>query len=109
MDGYLLVKVLNQWTQANAKRMIDDAKKEAVSGGYQRLLMDLSNWSRPDTEFTRFSSGEYLAKMLPPPFKVAAFAHPKSITKFGENTAFNRGAWFQIFPDDQTAIQWLMK
>lgn len=54
-------------------------------------------------------TGEYLAKVFHPLFKVAAFANPVYIIKFTENTAVNRGAIFQVFSDEQSAIQWLME
>ena len=106
-DGYLLVKVNAPWTEESAKRVIDKAKNEATEQGYKRILFDLTKWARPTSEMTRFYSGEYLAKELRHLFKVAAFALPDAINKFGEDTAVNRGAWFRIFPDEASAIKWL--
>ena len=106
---YLLVKVIVPWTKENAIQAIDEAKTEATRQGYKRILFDLTKWSGPDSEMTRFYSGEYLARTLAYRFKTAAFAPPESINKFGENTAVNRGAWFRIFPDEASAINWLME
>jgi hypothetical protein len=108
-SGYLLVKVLVPWTERNAKRVIDEAQDEATKRGHVRLLFDLSNWSAPDREYTRFSSGLHLAKVLGRPFKLAAFGPSEAINKFGENTAVNRGAHFRIFSDQQSALHWLME
>lgn len=108
-DGYLFVKVCGSWTGATAKRVIDDARREAERLRFSRILFDLTDWTLPDTEFTRFESGEYLSKVLPVPFKIAAFALPNAINKFGEDTAVNRGAQFRIFADEGSAVQWLMK
>ena len=108
-SGYLLVKVAPPWTAQTAKQTIDEIKIEVVKRNYNRLLLDLTQWEKPDNELTRFLSGEYLAKVLRPPFKIAAFAISSSINKFGETTAVNRGALFKIFPEEQLAIQWLME
>src|SRR4051812_37835730 len=106
-DGYLLVKVLAPWTTAGATQVIDEAHREATKRGQARLLLDLRKWLAPDMESTRFFSGLHLAKVLPPPFKVAAFGSAEAINKFGENAAVNRGALFRVFSDEQAAIRWL--
>jgi hypothetical protein len=108
-SGYLLIKVLVSWTEANATQVIDEAHDEATKGGHVRLLFDLRNWLAPDMELTRFFSGLHLARALDPPFKVAAFGFPEAITRFGEDAAVNRGAQFRIFSDEQSALRWLME
>ena len=105
---HLYVKVFGQWTVEAMKRTIDEIRTKADSRGLNRLLFDMRELPRPDSEMTRFWSGDYLAKVLPPPFKVAAFANPGDINKFGENAAVNRSAWFQIFSEEQMALRWLM-
>ena len=74
-----------------------------------RILFDLTKWSKPDSEMTRFYTGKYLAETLAYHFKTAAFTQPEAINKFGENTAVNRGARFRIFTDETSAIKWLME
>jgi len=108
-DGYLLVKVAAPWTAQTAKQAIDETKVEVTKHNFIHVLFDLTQWDKPDSEFTRFLSGKYLAQVFPPPFKIAAYASPNAINKFGENAAVNRGAWYRIFPDEQSAIQWLME
>lgn len=108
-EGYLLVKVGIPWTTKTAKQMIDEARIEATKHKQYRILFDLTQWTQPDSDMTRFNSGEYLATVFTYPFKVAAFALPAAINKFGENTAVNRGAWFRIFPGKAQAIEWLMQ
>ena len=108
-DGYLLVKVAAPWTETSAKHVIDEIKSEVTKQHHNRLLLDLTQWTEPDTEFTRFQSGKYLAKVFPPSFKIAAYTIPNVINRFGETTAINRGALFRIFPDEQSALQWLME
>lgn len=107
-DGYLFVKVQPPWTFEIAIDVIDISKQAAIDQGYERILVDLREWVRPDMEVTRYLSGEYLAKQLPPPFKISAFAVPQAINKLGENTAANRGANFRIFKDESEALDWLL-
>jgi hypothetical protein len=106
--AYLYVRVLVPWTTENAKRVIDEARSEAEAGGFHRILFDLTFWSRPYTEMTRFLTGEYLAQRLGGPYKTAAFSNPEWINRFGENVAVNRGADFRVFPDEQSAVDWLL-
>jgi hypothetical protein len=107
--GYLFVKVSGQWTVTDMKQAIDEIRTEADRQGSKRLLLDMCELPRPGSEMTRFWSGGYLAKVLPPPFKVAAFANPEDINKFGENAAVNRAALFQIFSEERAALRWLME
>lgn len=106
---YLLVKVSGQWTDTAAKQALDEIRTEADRRGFKRLLLDLRDLSQPDYGMTRFWSGKHLAEVLPYPFKVAAFAKPEAITKFGETAAVNRGAWFLIFSEERMALRWLME
>ena len=108
-EGYLLVKVNVPWTTEAAIQLIDETRNEALNRGCHLILFDLRQWSSPASEMIRFYTGEHLAKVLKHPFKVAAFAHQKDITHFGEVTAVNRGALFRIFADETSAIQWLME
>ena len=105
---HLYVKVSGQWTAKDMKQTIDQIRNEADRQGSNRLLFDMQELPRPASEMTRFWSGDYLAKVLPPPFKVAAFANSVDINKFGENTAVNRQAWFRIFNEEQPALRWLL-
>jgi hypothetical protein len=107
-SGYLLAEARCMWSKDNAKRLIDETKSEADKRGYKRILFDLRHWSHPNTEMTRFWSGEHLANVMRGSFKVAAFATPEAINYFGETVAVNRGAYFRIFPDEMAAVEWLM-
>jgi hypothetical protein len=108
-DAYLLARVLVPWTTETAKKIIDLTKSEATARAYHRIIFDLTFWEKPDSELTRFWSGEYLARQLGYPFKVSAFANPSNINKFAETTALNRGADFRVFGDEKSAVEWLLK
>lgn len=105
--GYLLVKASPPWMELTAILVIEGAKIEATKRGHRHILLDLTQWSQPDSELTRIKSGEHLAQVLYSPFKVAAFAAPEFINGLGEKVAVNQGAWFRVFPDELSAIQWL--
>ncbi len=91
------------------KEALDATKAEVDRLGTKRILFDLLELSRPEDGMTRYYSGEYLARILQPPFKMAAFARRDLINKFGETVASNRGAWFLIFPEEQEAVAWLLQ
>ena len=105
---YLLVTMNGPWTTPAATQALDAARLEADRQGQKRVLLDLRGLSKPDSEMVRFDSGRHLAAVFPSPFKVAAFANPDAINKFGETAAVNRFAHYRIFPEEHTAIQWLM-
>ena len=108
-SGYLLVKLSGQWTETVIEEVLDEIRIEAKRRGCQRLLLDLRKLSKPESEMTRYWSGKYLAEVLPPPFKVAAYADPELINKFGETAAINRSAQFRIFTKRQESLRWLME
>lgn len=108
-DGFLRVVVRGPWTTQNARHVIDETRRELDATQASRILFDLRDWLRPDSDMTRFLSGEYLAERMPVGVKMAAFTTPEAINKFGENAAVNRRAWFRIFPDENSALEWLSK
>jgi len=108
-SDYLLVKAEGLWCTEQAMEMIDQTKEAALEAGHRRILMDLSAWSKPLDEFTRFEFGVYLAEALPPPYRVAAHTDPRHINRFAENTAVNRGAQFRIFSSEEEALRWLLR
>ena len=107
--GYLLVIVSGLLTDTDAVLKLNEMRDEAEARNINRLLLDLRAMQMPPSEFTRYVSGEHLAKVLRPPIKVAAFAKPEIINHFAENTAVNRGAWFKIFTEETQAIEWLLE
>ncbi|MBN1997216.1 hypothetical protein JW935_06680 [candidate division KSB1 bacterium] len=108
-SGHLFIKVVGKWTTNSAKNLIDKVKAEADARGFSRVLLDITAITQPDSEMTRFYSGEYIAKIWRPPLRVAALAKPKMINKFAENVAVNRGAVFGVFSDAEEALGWLLE
>ena len=106
---YVTLKAAAPWTEASAERLIAEAREEAQKQRTFHILLDLRDWLKPDTEMTRFWSGVRLAEGLRKTYRVAAFAHPQAINRFGEDAARNRGAEFQIFYDEASALKWLLK
>jgi hypothetical protein len=106
--GYLVARVSGHWMEWNAKDAIEEVSEEASRRGLTKILLDLRDLSGPDTEMTRFYSGEHIAKMWRPPLKVAAVAKAELINRFAENVAKNRGALFSVFSDEESALHWLL-
>jgi hypothetical protein len=106
--GYLVAKISGSWMEQNAKDAIEEVSGEARRRGLTKVLLDLSDLSGPDTEMTRFYSGEHIAKMWRPPLRVAAVGPAELINRFAENVAKNRGALFSLFTDEESALRWLL-
>jgi hypothetical protein len=107
--GYLLVKVYGQWEELDAKEEIEALREEANKRGITRLLLDVRSMTAPESQAIRFATGEHIAKIWPPPFKVVALADPELKDGFTENVAVTRGAVFTVVTDEAAAIHWLMK
>ena len=104
---YLLATMTGPWTVPAARRALDAVRLEADRQAQKHVLLDLRGLSKPESDMVRIASGEYLAELFGPPFKVAAFANFEAINLYGVTAALNRGADFRIFPEEHTAIEWL--
>ncbi|MEQ8790947.1 MAG: hypothetical protein RIC55_32085 [Pirellulaceae bacterium] len=107
--GYLFVEARGEWRLDDTRREIENIRREADRRGYTRLLVDSRELSAPDTEMTRFYTGEHIAEFWRRPLKVASLALPEIINNFAENVAVNRGAHYAVFTDEQAAIDWLLQ
>jgi hypothetical protein len=107
--GYLIVKVCGQWELGEAKQEMEALRDEANKRGHTRILVDVRDMSPQKSDLSRYYTGEYIAKILPYPFRVAAIDTPEFINRFVENVAVNRGAFFAAFAQEKAAIEWLMK
>ena len=107
--GYLIVTVCGQWELGKAKQEMEALRDEANKRGHTRILVDVREMSPQKSDLTRYYTGEYIAKILPYPFRVAAIDSPEFINRFVENVAVNRGAFFAAFSQEKDAIEWLMK
>jgi hypothetical protein len=109
MPDHLFVTAAGAWTQETFRRIVDSARTSAINQGLTRILLDTRSVSRPDSEYTRYLSGLYLAHALPRPFRVAAVGAPGNVTHYGETVARNRGSDFMAFSDQDRAMQWLLR
>jgi hypothetical protein len=107
-SSYLACTVNGEWVSKELKDYIDTIYAEVMKLGHKRLLADLSLVSGPPPEMERFHMGEYIASALQG-IKIAIVYRKVYANKFFEDTAVNRGAWVRVFPDKQTALQWLLK
>lgn len=104
---YLLVEINGHWSTADALKAIEDIKCEADKHEVNHILLDLRGLSLPDTEMTRFYSGEKIAEKFQHPYKVAGYWQPEKITGFAETVAVNRSANFKMFTCEADAVNWL--
>ena len=104
---HVVVIVTGHWTKETSKYTLDTARSEAIKSGVTCILLDLCKLSLPDSEMTRFYAGEYIAKHLPFPYRVAAFGRPELINHFAETVTVNRGGHMKVFVDEESALQWL--
>jgi hypothetical protein len=106
--GYLDCTITGKWITDELKNFIDAISAELPKVGHGHILCDMSLVSGPPPEMDRFYLGEYIASVFPG-IKIAVVYRKVYRNKFFEDTAVNRGAWIEVFPDKQTALQWLME
>lgn len=106
--NYIIVKVSGKWTANDAMRAIEEMHDEAVRRGLTRLLVDALGLSKPDTEMTRFFTGEHWAKLVGYRFRSAVLARPEVYNGFAEVVALNRSSDIKVFFDEEKALDWLM-
>jgi hypothetical protein len=107
-SGYLACTITGKWITDELKNFINTLSAELKKRGYSRILADMSLVSGPPPEMDRFNLGKYVASVLCN-VKIAIVYRKVFTNKFFEDTAVNRGALIKVFPDKQTALQWLMK
>ena len=108
--GYLIVEVTGQWDDGGAKKSIDAIRDEAIRRNQTRILIDTRGLLLPRNDMTHFFTGEYVAKILSHPFKLAAIATRELYGgSFAETVALNRGANVLTFFEKEEALEWLLK
>jgi len=107
-EQYLIAHVSGALSLDNLKELVDIVETESKKRGYNLFLVDMLRTGPPEKEMDRFYIGEYVALKLRG-LKVAAVYPQELITKFGENTAVNRGASLIVLGDREQAIKWLLE
>ena len=107
--SYLFVELSGTWTTDDAKRAIEAIRSEADKRGLTRLLIDCRKFSKPDTEMTRFFTGEHIALIWGHPFKSVGVVRPEIYNGFAETVAINRGANVKAFFEEEEALEWLLE
>ena len=105
---YLEITISGNWTLPEMKSAIDEVKFEADKCKQYLLLLKMQEIIPPFTEMTRYYTGEYMAKVLPSPFKIAVIAKKESVNYFAETVAVNRGANMKVFFNEELAKEWLI-
>jgi hypothetical protein len=106
--NYLLVKAQGVLNPDTVREGLEDLRERAMQAGVTRILINAKEVIAPKIEFHRYLFGESMAKLLPPPLKVAVLYKAELITKFSENTAVNRGADLYICSNEIEALEWLL-
>jgi hypothetical protein len=108
--GYLIAEVRGQWDKEDAEKIIDAIRDEAIKRSQTRILIDTRGLMLPRSGMTYFFTGEYIAKVLGHPFKLASLATRELHGNgFAENVALNRGANVLTFFEKDEALEWLLK
>ena len=108
--GYLIAEVKGPWDQEEAEKIIDAIRDEAIKRNQTRILIDTRGLTTPKSSMTEFFTGEYVAKVLGYPFKLASLATREIYGDgFAETVALNRGASVLTFFDKDEALEWLLK
>ena len=108
IDKYLFVKFILGNEFKKFKDILLQIKEQAIKHSCNNILIDCYNLSTSDKNFHRYLAGKDIAEILPRPFKIAILYPEKHITKFGENTAVNRGANLLVHHDKSYAQKWLI-
>lgn len=106
-SSYLHVHASGDWTTKAAENMITRIREKALKENLTCIYIDCVQLSSPDTEMTRYFTGQAIARDLRYPFKTVAVVREEVINKFAENVATNRGARILVTPDNKSAMEWL--
>lgn len=105
-EGYLLARIAGLWTAESMVRAIYRVAEEVRRLGYRRLVLDATGLSEPASDFHRYIAGEEAARAFDG--IVVAVVYPAGeISRFGEETAFVKGADLRVVSDFATALRWL--
>jgi len=103
----LILDISGPWTASGMHEAIGAARAEADKRKCRNLLVDAREISFPDTEATRFFSGERWAKLFDARFRAAFIVRPALYNGVAELVARNRGANVAVFFEDGPARKWL--
>lgn len=106
---HILVTAEGTWTDTIFRQIVDTARAAATEHGLSRILLDMRALSRPDSNFTRYLAGLYVADTMGGAARIAAIGAPGNVTHYGETVARNRGTDFMAFVDEEQARQWLLR
>jgi hypothetical protein len=107
--GHLTVTVCGQWDLEAAKREMERLRAVADELGIYRILVDVRDMSPQESHFSRYFTGENIARMFPYPFKLAVIDEPEYLNGFVETVVVNRGAFLAAFADEKSAMAWLLE
>ena len=105
---YLQIRLSGEYTFDEILNFVEASKKEAVSAGRNRILVDARELTGTISESHKFFIGTRIAEVYGPMIKAVLIMKPGTITKLGETVAVNRGARFFVTHSEDEAIEWLL-
>jgi hypothetical protein len=108
-SGYLFVKARGENSLPAVREFLAATRSRAEQSGFMRVLIDGRDVGKDQKEIDRFEVGIAVAAYFPRPFRIAILRKREDITKFGENTAVNRGADFLVCTQEEEAVAWLLQ
>ena len=106
---HLVVVCQGKWELDTVSKAATAIRDMATQISHTRILVDWRNVPGPVTYLHRFRAGEEIARILPPPFRVAALSSVEIINKITEDTAVDRGALYFVSHDEQDLLRWLLE
>lgn len=106
---HLVAVCVGDWESDTVTKALTRIREMAAQLSQTRIFIDWRNIPGPIKYSHRFMAGEEVARILPPPFRVATLAEKELINKLAEATAVNRGAIFLVSHDEQELLQWLLE
>jgi hypothetical protein len=107
-SDYFSVRLSGSIDPNEVTRVLDEVKNEADRNGQRRVFVDMRGVALPTGDMFRYIAGEHIAKVMSPPYKLVLLGDTRTINRFAENVAVNRGADLKVFDDDKAALQWLL-
>lgn len=108
-ETYLSVTCEGLWDPIDVTRAIQEVKVQAERRQLFRVFVDWGAVSDPSTDCSyKALAGEDVARLLPPPFRVAVYDRRARINKVAEGTARGQGAHIMVHHDPLLLKDWLL-
>ena len=104
---YLRIDVQGVREFKRCSALVTFVRDTARARRHQRVLLDESAFTEPNSNLERFQLGELVGREWQG-LKVAVIDPVEAMDEFAQTTATNRGATVNIVRDEDSAIAWLL-